>query len=165
MKLTASSLPWSALLFTLSVSVFVSHCPCLVQPLHPVPFNKIKPNRKHSKEINLGLQRLCCPFGFSTTAATKSLSVSFLYSKKGCWVNQDVLSFSLHHNKVEVKLVAIKEERLCKVVLSVSDCTDTVRWSFLNCYWTSRCLEIWFLPLPSEPSWFLLLKSLKLFNL
>lgn len=53
-----ASLSFFSLCVLLSVSLW-----CFVQQLHPVPLNKIKPNRKHSKEINSGLRCLGHPFG------------------------------------------------------------------------------------------------------
>lgn len=63
----------SLLVLVVSLHLSVSHCPCFVQQLHPVPFNKINPNRKHSEEINSGLQRLGHPFGLTAAAKTQCL--------------------------------------------------------------------------------------------
>lgn len=60
-------------LLVLLVFLFLSHLPCYIQQLHPAPFNKINPNRKHSEEINSGLERLDHPFGLTAAAKTHCL--------------------------------------------------------------------------------------------
>lgn len=88
-----------------------------VQQLHPVPFNKIHPNRKHSEEINSGLQ--CCGHPFGLTVAAKTQRLQLFYTAKAArWVNQDLWAFSIHHNKVRVELTDRAAESLCGDPLS-----------------------------------------------
>lgn len=124
---------------SLCISLSFSYCPCFVQQLHSVPFNKIKPNRKHSEEINSGLQCLGHPFGLTASAETQRLQ---LFYKVTCWVNQDLCAFFLSFatrwkwNWQIVKTKGSAKMRWVCIAL-YWDHAETVIWPFPNC-----CLDI-----------------------
>lgn len=84
---------------------------------HPAPLNKIKPNRKHSKEINSGLQCLGHPFGLTAAAKTRCLQLFYTVRQPAEWIRICELFLSITTRwewnwQSEVR-------RLCKDVLSV----------------------------------------------
>lgn len=95
----------------LAVFFSLPNYPCLFVQLCPVPFNKITTNRKHSKEINMASSVLTINLA-SLRQLGNSASSHFTQSASLLSESGSVCFFSIHLNKVGVKLTDSAEERL-----------------------------------------------------
>lgn len=142
---------FSRLCFALSLSASLSvslACPCFIEQLHPVPFNKIKPNRKHSEEINSGLQRLGHPFGLTAAAKTQCLQLFYTVRQPAEWIKICELFLSIT-TRWEWNWQIVERRGSAKmrwVCCFFSDTADTLIWPLENCCETSRDV-IFILPL------------------
>lgn len=126
---------------SLSVCLSFSRCPCFIEQLHPfLPFNKIKPNRKHSEEINSGLQRLGHPFGLTAAAKTQCLQLFYTVRQPAEWIKICELFLSIT-TRWEWNWQIVERRgsaKMCWVCCFFSGPADTLIWPLENCCETSR---------------------------
>lgn len=133
------SLSLSLFCFALNLSIFLgfSYCPCLLQQLCSVPFNKIRPTRKHSKEINMASSVLTI-HSASLLRLRHSASSYFVQAGSPLSDSGSVSIFLSNTTRWEWNWQILKRKgsaKLCWVsVAFYSDHADKVIWPLFSKY-------------------------------